>query len=336
MTDARMLKMMITGGCGFIGANLVRQIVERDRGEELAVLDNETMCAPESLPKVPLAYHKADVCDQAALTRAFAGCDAVIHLAANTRVIESIADPRLNFEVNARGTFNTLLAARDAGVKRVVLASTGGAILGDVSPPVHEGVVPQPMSPYGASKLAAEGYGHAFAGSYGMRVTMLRFSNVYGPLSYHKTSAVAHFFKQILNRQPITIYGDGSQTRDFVYVDDLCRGILQAIDADVAGVFQLGSGNPTSLSELLGAMQDIVGKDRWPKIHYVPWRTGEVRRVWCDISKSSRVFGFRPDTPLTEGLKTTWQWFLSQASQQASAGERSEAWHLEEGPVELR
>jgi UDP-glucose 4-epimerase len=336
MTDASMSKMMITGGCGFIGANLVRQIAERGRGEQLAVLDNETMCSPESLPKAALAYHKADICDPAALTRAFAGCDTVVHLAANTRVVESIADPRLNFEVNVRGTFNTLLAARDAGVKRVVLASTGGAILGDVAPPVHEGVVPEPMSPYGASKLAAEGYGHAFGGSYGMRVTMLRFSNVYGPLSYHKTSAVAHFFKQILNRQPITIYGDGSQTRDFVYVDDLCRGILQAIDADVTGVFQLGSGEPTSLADLLSIMQGLVGKDRWPRIHHVPWRTGEVRRVWCDISKSSRAFGFRPDTPLVDGLRTTWQWFQSQASQRAPAGDRSESWSLEEGPLELR
>jgi UDP-glucose 4-epimerase len=166
-------------------------------------------------------------------------------------------------------------------------------------------------------------------------VTMLRFSNVYGPLSYHKTSAVAHFFKQILNRQPITIYGDGSQTRDFVYVDDLCRGVLQAIDADVDGVFQLGSGSPTSVRELLNMMQGIVGRDRWPKIHYVPWRAGEVRRVWCDISKASRVFGFSPDTALAEGLTTTWRWFLTHASQERSAGERDDAWRLEEGPVNL-
>jgi UDP-glucose 4-epimerase len=310
-----MPRMMVTGGCGFIGANLIRQIVERGRGEELAVLDNEATCSRERLPKDGLTFCTADVRDLPALKRVFAGCDIVIHLAANTRVIDSIADPQLNFEVNAHGTFNTLLAARDAGVKRVVMASTGGAILGDVSPPVHEAVVPQPMSPYGASKLAAEGYGHAFAGSYGMRVTMLRFSNVYGPLSYHKTSAVAQLFKQILNRQPITVYGDGSQTRDFVFVDDLCRGILQAIEADATGVFQLGSGSPTTLNELLTIMQAMIGNHWWPKVHYVPWRQGEVKQVWCDISKSMRAFGFRPDTPLAEGLERTWHWFRNHAGQ---------------------
>jgi UDP-glucose 4-epimerase len=272
------------------------------------------------LPEADLEYHKGDICDLALVSRVVKGCDTIIHLAANTRVMESIEDPTLNFEVNVRGTFNVLLAARDAGVPRVVMASTGGAILGDVEPPVHEGMVPQPAAPYGASKLAAEGYGHAFAGSYGMQVTALRFSNVYGPRSYRKGSAVAHFFKQVLDGKPITVYGDGSQVRDFVFVQDLCRGILQAIDADVSGVFQLGSGRPTSINELLVEMKQVVGAGRWPEVRYADWRAGEVRKTYCDIAKAGAAFDFKPRTPLRDGLEATWRWFLAQTAEAAASG----------------
>ncbi|WP_425065293.1 NAD-dependent epimerase/dehydratase family protein [Reyranella sp.] len=313
-----MTKILITGGCGFVGSNLIRQIVERGRGEQLAVLDNETMGSPRDLPSVDIEYHKGDICDLALVSRVAKGCDTIIHLAANTRVIESIEDPTLNFEVNVRGTFNVLMAARDAGVRSVVMASTGGAILGDVEPPVHEGMVPQPAAPYGASKLACEGYASAFAGSYGMQVTALRFSNVYGPRSYRKGSAVAQFFKQVLDGKPITVYGDGSQVRDLVYVIDLCKGILQAIDANVSGVFQLGTGKPTSINELLGEMKMVVGPQRWPAVNYEDWRAGEVRKTYCDITRAREAFGFAPATPLADGLQATWNWFLSETSGSAS------------------
>lgn len=306
-----MAKVLITGGCGFVGSNLIRQILERGK-DQVAVLDNETMGSPRDLPQAKIEYHKGDICDLGTVSRAVGGCDTIIHLAANTRVIESIEDPTLNFEVNVRGTFNVLLAARDAGVRRVVMASTGGAILGDVEPPVHEAMVPQPAAPYGASKLAGEGYGHAFAGSYGMQVTALRFSNVYGPRSYRKGSAVAHFFKQVLDGKPITVYGDGSQVRDLVFVGDLCRGILQSLDAEVSGVFQLGSGRPTSINDLLAEMKQVVGMERWPDVRYADWRAGEVRKTYCDITKSREAFGYEPATALADGLKATWNWFLTQ------------------------
>jgi UDP-glucose 4-epimerase len=309
-----MSKTLITGGCGFVGSNLIRQIVERGRAGRIVVLDNESMGSPRDLPDVELEYHKGDICDLDVVSRAVTGCDTIIHLAANTRVIESIEDPTLNFEVNVRGTFNVLLAARDAGVRRVVMASTGGAILGDVEPPVHEGMIPQPAAPYGASKLAAEGYGSAFAASYGMQVTALRFSNVYGPRSYRKGSAVAHFFKQMLDGNPITVYGDGSQVRDFVFVADLCRGILQAIDANVSGAFQLGSGTPTSINKLLVEMKRVVGTKRWSEVRFADWRAGEVRKTYCDITKARQAFDFDPATPLETGLEATWQWFLQQAA----------------------
>jgi UDP-glucose 4-epimerase len=308
-----MKKTLITGGGGFIGSNLIRRIRERGGQEELVVLDNETMGSARDLPKAALFYQRGDICDPEAVALAARGCDTVIHLAANTRVVESIDDPQLNFEVNVRGTFNVLLAARDAGARRVIIASTGGAILGDVEPPVHEGMVPQPIAPYGASKLAAEAYGHAFAGAYGMQVMSLRFSNVYGPLSHRKGSAVAHFFRQILDRRIITVFGDGLQVRDFVFVDDLCLGILQAIDSDAHGVFQLGSGRPTSINELLEEMRGTVGPAWWPEVRYEAARAGEVKRTYCDITKSQRAFDFHPATKLPDGLSATWQWFLDHA-----------------------
>lgn len=313
-----MRKALITGGGGFVGTNLIRRLRERNSACSIVVLDNESTGSLPHLQALDpggglLSCLRADIRDPEALGAAVSGCDTIIHLAANTRVIESIADPRLNFDVNVRGTFNVLMAARDAGVRRVVIASTGGAILGDVEPPVHEAMVAQPIAPYGASKLAAEAYGHAFAGAYGMKVTSLRFSNVYGPHSHRKGSAVAHFFRQILNRRPITIFGDGLQERDFIYVDDLCRGIVQAIEADAEGVFQLGSGRPTSINALIEEMRRIMEPAWWPTVRYEAARNGEIKRTYCDIAKSQRTFDFRPATTLADGLSATWQWFLAHA-----------------------
>lgn len=256
-----------------------------------------------------------DVRDPAAVKRAASGCTAIVHLAGQTRVVESIQDPDLSFEVNARGTLNVLLAARDAGIRHLVLASTGGAMFGDGSNPIHEGMLPKPSSPYGASKLAIEAYAHAFAGSYGLQSAVLRFANVYGPYSGLKGSVIAHLFRQILAREPITIYGDGSQARDFVFVDDLCDGILQAMDAEASGIFHLGSGRPTSLTELLDKVGRIVGPN-WPfEVRHAPWRVGEVRRTYTDIAKAREAFRYSPNTGLEEGLKSTWQWFQRTAGQ---------------------
>jgi UDP-glucose 4-epimerase len=305
-------KILITGGCGFIGANLIRRIQALGGSTSLVVLDNETMGSPQELPTNTFAYERGDVRDLTTVVRMASGCDAIIHLAGHTRVLESIEDPEADFEANVRGTLNVLMAARKAGVPHVLLASTGGALFGTETAPIHEGMVPQPLSPYGASKLAMEGYAHAFASSYGLRTTALRFTNVYGPYSRRKGSAVAHFFRQILARQPITVYGDGSQARDFVFVEDLCDGILQALEASASGVFHLGSGKPTSIATLLDGMRDVVGPE-WPfEIRYAPWRTGEVVRTYSDIDKAARTFGYRPKVSLDVGLPMTWRWFLDQ------------------------
>jgi len=245
----------------------------------------------------------------ASASSAMVGVDTIIHLAADTGVLTSISEPEHNFRVNAFGTFQLLQIARKSGVRRVLNASTGGAILGEVTPPVHEGMVPRPLAPYGASKLAAEGYCSAFSGAYALQTLSLRFSNIYGPGSWHKGSVVAHFFKGILNLQELIVYGDGTQARDFLFVGDLIEGICSAIESEVIGVVQLGSGRPTTIDELIVEIRSAVDGEFVVRARYEDFREGEIHTTWCDISKARRELGFDPATPLASGLRETLNWF---------------------------
>ena len=304
-----MKNILITGGCGFIGVNLAAGLENRG-GCAITVLDNESLGVRANLGDFKGRFIKGDVADETALAEAVNGADIVVHLAAHTRVIDSIEKPQQNFQDNVIGTFRLLEACRKAGVKRFINASTGGAILGEAPAPVHEGLVPQPLSPYGASKLAAEGYCSAYAASYGIGCASLRFSNIYGPRSYHKDSVVARFLKQILAGETLVIYGDGSQVRDYLYVGDLVDGIMKAINSECVGVFQLGAGKPTTLNELLEIMARVVTDARMPAIEYRDARTGEVHTTWCDVSKARGAFGYDPTTPLEDGVRATWDWYL--------------------------
>ena len=209
--------------------------------------------------------------------------------------MDSIADPAHNFEYNVIGTFNLLELCRELGVNRVVAASTGGAILGDVEPPVHEEMAPQPTSPYGASKLMLEGYLSAYASSYGMSSCALRFSNIYGPRSFHKGSVVAHFYKQLLAGEQLVVYGDGSQTRDFLYVGDLVEAIWAAVQSDAQGAYQLGSGKPTTVNQLLDAMRAVTGSRPRRRLRRLPRRRGP-RHLVPDRQGPGR-FRLRPVHP---------------------------------------
>ena len=304
-----MTNVLITGGAGFIGPHLADFLV-RKGGVSVTVIDNESLGHRRHLDLDRVRFVHGDLRNPGELRAALAGQDVVVHLAADTRVIESIADPRHNFESNVVGTFNLLELSRELGVSRVVAASTGGAILGDVEPPVHEQMAPQPTSPYGASKLMLEGYLCAFASSYGISTCALRFSNIYGPRSFHKGSVVAHFYKQILDGETLVVYGDGSQTRDYLYVGDLVEGIWAAVESGVQGAFQLGSGTGTTINSLLDEMRTVTGKAI--EVDHQDFRDGEVRDTWCDISKARAGFGFDPTTSLREGLGQTWAWFASQ------------------------
>ncbi len=306
------MKLLVTGGCGFVGTNLIAHL-NRVGGYEITVFDNESLGERSFLEGLDAAFVHGDLRDADAVRAAVDGNDAIVHLAADTRVIPSIEKPRYNFEVNALGSLNLLEAMRETGVRQLASASTGGAILGDVTPPVHEEMVAKPVSPYGASKLCVEGYANAYGACYGTRTVSLRFSNVYGPRSFHKGSVVAHFFKQILAGKPLVVYGDGSQSRDFVFVEDLSEGIRRALEVDHTEVIQLGVGRPTSVNELIDIMRGIVGEDRI-EVQYEPFRAGEIVNTYCDISKARRVLGYDPQTSLEDGLRQTWAWFTENAA----------------------
>ena len=305
-----MTNVLITGGAGFIGRHLADHLT-RQADATVTVIDNESLGAREHLDLEKVRFIHGDLRNREQLRSALKGQDVVVHLAADTRVVDSIADPVHNFESNVIGSFNLLELCRDLGVNRVIAASTGGAILGDVEPPVHEQMAPQPTSPYGASKLMLEGYLSAYASSYGMSTCALRFSNIYGPRSFHKGSVVAHFFKQIMAGEKPVVYGDGSQTRDYCYVGDLVAGIWTAAQSDVRGSYQLGSGIPTTLDQLLDHMRVVTGLEL--DVVYEDFRAGEVQDTWCDISKAREGFGFEPVTQLEDGLRATWRWYETQA-----------------------
>ena len=312
-----MQRVLITGGAGFVGVNLAAHLQEHG-GYRISVLDDESLGDRRHVEPYCDAFFRGDIRNEVDLERAVAGQDCVVHLAADTRVMDSIADPAKNFDVNAVGSFRLLQACRAHGVGRLVAASTGGAILGDAPAPVDEGMVANPLAPYGASKLAMEGYISAFSGAYGLAGCALRFSNIYGPKSYHKGSVVAHFFKQILAGEDLVVYGDGSQSRDFLFVGDLVAGIRAAIERGATGTFQLGSGRPTTVNELLELIREVIGRPDL-SVRYGDFRAGEVQATWCNIGKAERAFGFQPTTTLAEGLEQTWDWFRSRQPQALAA-----------------
>ena len=300
------MRTLITGGCGFVGSNLVPLLLER--GCELRILDDFSLGDPDRVAGAGVELLEGDVRDPEAVARAVEGTDAVIHLAAFGNVADSIADPLENFDVNARGTLVVLQATARAGARRFVFASTGGALIGDAPAPVDESSLPRPISPYGASKLCGEGYCHAFRGSYGLETVALRFANAYGPRSEHKKGVVTSFVKRALRGEPLVIYGDGSATRDFIYVDDLCAGIAAALVAPAADdVIHLASERETAIGELARLVLDITGAD--VPVQCVPRRRGEVERNFALARRAERLLGFRAAVSLEDGLARTVEWF---------------------------
>jgi UDP-glucose 4-epimerase len=297
---------LVTGGAGFIGANLLRQL---DASHDVRVLDNLVRGSKDLLPadrEIDLVV--GDIRDPDAVKRAMDGVELVIHLAAFGSVVESVTDPVENFEINVRGTFEMLRGAADAGVERFVFASTGGAIMGDQEPPIDEDSLPWPISPYGASKLCGEAYMHAFAGSFGIRPVALRFANVYGPYSAHKKGVITRFIRAALAGGEFEIFGDGKASRDFLHVDDLCRGIIAAAGSDLSDeVLHLASEKETTINELARLILDLVGSD--VEIVHRPKRPGEVERNFARADRAREVLGWEPQLSLRDGMMDTIDWF---------------------------
>jgi UDP-glucose 4-epimerase len=299
-------RVLVTGGAGFVGANLVRRLAGR---YDVRVLDSGVAGSANVLP-AGVELVTGDIRDGEAVADALAGVTAVVHLAAAGNVVESVQDPWANFDVNVRGSLQVLDGARAAGVERIVVASTGGALMGNAQGPVDESSVPRPLSPYGASKAAVEAYCHAYAGSYGLRSIILRFANLYGPFSAHKKGVVNSFFRALEHGEPLVVYGDGQASRDFMYVDDICSAIERALSADVPGgtTAHVATGVETSIDELATLCSLVAGRPGHPLEHPAA-RAGEVERNVGSYQMARKLLGFEPSVTLREGLEATWRWY---------------------------
>lgn len=326
------MDILVTGGCGFIGRRLVSQLLARGAGairvvdnlsfgtrEALAALGSFEEVAPGSVgtPTAAVQLIVGDIEDPELAIRACEGMGAVVHLAGNTGVGPSIEDPRSDCLANVIGTLNYLEAARHSGARRFIFASSG-AVTGECDPPIHERVPTRPVSPYGASKLAGEAYCSAYARSFGLGTAALRFSNVYGPGSGHKQSVVAKFIRQAAAGEPVVVYGDGNQTRDFIYVDDLAEAIQRALAAEnISGeAFQIATMKETTVLELVTALNAALVAEGWPplRIRFEPSRPGDVRRNYADTRKARELLDWQPRIDLAEGLGRMVQWALGRVA----------------------
>lgn len=296
----------IIGGAGFIGTNIVNRLGHK---YEFKIFDNGFN------PSGHIDFDSLEIgtVSHEELKDFLKGSDIVINLAGHTRVLESIEDPNLSFTYNVKGFFDVLMVSKELGIKKVINASSGGAIIGDAVPPIDENFLPNPISPYGASKLCNEAFASAFSGSYGMNIINLRFSNVYGKYCINKQSAVAKFIKQIIRKEKIQVYGDGNQTRDFLFVEDLVDALECCITIDdISGVFQLGSGVPTSVNELLESLIKFSKKNL--EISYIPANKGEIENNYANIKKAKDKFGWRPRTSLETGIQKTFDYLSKNVS----------------------
>lgn len=302
------VRYLVTGGAGFIGSSVVRALV--GRGDDVVILDSGIAAGFDHVANTGARVVEADIRDAEAVARAADGCSAIVHLAAQASVPESMADPLTDLATNVDASVSLLEAARALGVRRFVFASSN-AVVGGHPPPAHELLVPFPVSPYGAAKASIEAYLSAYHKAYGLTGVSLRFANAYGPWSSHKTSVVAAFAKAYLRGGPLIIRGTGRQTRDFVHVDDVTSGVLACLDAPadkVANeVFQVGTGRETSLLELCRLLFEAGGQEV-PIAHAAP-SPGDVPRNVSDIGKARRVLGYSPRVSLGAGLFQTLEWF---------------------------
>ncbi len=327
MNPKNPMNLLITGGCGFIGANLIEYLLGKG-GYRIRAFDNLSIGRKEYFdhildsmnPKNSIELITGDVRNREQVEEAVQGVDAVVHLAAHTNVVDSLKDPEENFEINAIGTLKLLEACRFHGVNRFVYASSNAAV-GEQPPPIDENKVPAPLSPYGASKLAGEALCSAYYGSFRIKAISLRFANVYGPYSDHKASVVAKFLRRAKQGKPLIIYGDGNQTRDFIHAHDIARAIELALRYNPPNstnstnsmnptnlVFQIATGVETKiidLAEMIRGLAREAGMEP-PEIRFEGARKGEIRVNYSDISKATKLLDFRPQIELREGLKRSW------------------------------
>jgi UDP-glucose 4-epimerase len=306
------MRILVTGGAGFIGSHTVETLVA-SKSHDLAVVDDLSR-GDRSRLSSGVRFHHADIrnADEVRLIMDRERPDVLIHLAAQMDVRKSVAEPAFDAEVNIAGFLNLMEAGREKGLKRVVFASTGGAIYGEQEQfPCDEAHHCSPLSPYGISKFATEAYLFFYKMEYGIDYAALRYSNVYGPHQdpHGEAGVVAIFCSRLLANQRCTIYGDGEQTRDYVYVGDVARANLAAVDAPASGAFNIGTGLETSVNQLYRLLAGIAGTDEPPIL--APRRRGEQRRSAISPMRAASELGWKPEVILEDGLRRTFESFRS-------------------------
>lgn len=303
---------LVTGGAGFIGSNIVEELVRR--GETVRVLDNLSTGLKENLASVRdrIQFFQADIRNLEKIRPCFAGADYVVHLAALPSVPRSISDPVITNEVNIDGTLNVLVAARDAGSKRVVFAASSSAYGDNPSLPRVETQMPRPLSPYALTKLAGEYYSQVFWRVYGLETVALRYFNIFGPRQNpHSpyTGVLSKFIVAYSQGETPVIFGDGEQSRDFTYVDNVVDATLRASTAPhVAGeVINVGAGGRHTLNQTIVLLNEIFGRKVTPR--FDPPRPGDALHSHADLTQARRLLGYEPKVRFEEGLKLTVNWY---------------------------
>jgi UDP-glucose 4-epimerase len=310
-----MRRVLITGGAGFIGSHLCEACLRR--GDEVVVLDNLTTGSLDNLEHLEVDFTRGDIRDRDAVDAVMTGVSHVFHQAAFVSVAASMESPVECYDVNLLGTLNVLDSARANGVRTVVLASSA-AVYGESDVPVDESRVSEPLSPYAASKLAMEAAARLYASAYRLPTLCLRYFNVYGPRQSphsHYAAAIPLFIRAMISGERATIHGDGGQSRDFVYIDDVVHANLKAINADTAAgeAYNIAAGRVTTINDLVENLQRIIPDA--PSPSHGPPREGDIYYSAADIRRAEAALGYHPKTALRDGLQATVQWFERKESQ---------------------
>lgn len=305
------MKILVTGGAGFIGSHLVDQLLAQNH--QVVVLDNLSTGKMENLPpgNDRLQIEKGDICCRQTVDQITRGCDAIVHLAAVASVHASVEDPCGTHQVNLVGTLNLLEAARNNNIKRFVYASSAAVYGNTEVVPVSENTHLKPLTPYAADKLAGEYYIDFYRRQFGLKPIMFRFFNIFGPRqdpSSPYSGVISIFLERAMSGRPISVFGDGEQTRDFVYVADLVRLLEQAVTMtrNIAEPMNVGNGDQTSLKQLLAVIEEFAGRPLEVS-HYAP-RPGDIRYSCADNRRVKEQMSYSHEYSVAEGLKRTWEW----------------------------